>query len=160
MIPAQNTTAAPNYYIACGDFNVNEYDPAQRIAAYPPMTALSYKNVLRTTNTDSTHLRRKHDADPLATPFSYAHHEIIDNFFVLRDPGPQPSIAGYTRTAIDAVEGQPAPWGTSMLQTLATNQAIVPGAGVPGPTATFRQWPNFWSIIATSDHLPIYLRIP
>jgi hypothetical protein len=160
MNPAQNTTAAPNYYVACGDFNVNDYNAAERISAYAPLLALNYRVVLRTTNTDSTHFRRKHEADPLNAPFSYQHHEIIDNFFVRRSPGPQPSIATYTRTSIDSVEGAPAPWGFVMGQSLATINAIVPAYGVPGPTATFRQWENFWSIISTSDHLPIYLRIP
>jgi hypothetical protein len=160
MNPAQNTTGAPNFYVACGDFNVNDYVPAQRLAAYPPLTALSYKHVLRYTNTDSTHYLRNHEADPLNAPFSYQHHEVIDNFFILRQPGPQPAITAYTKASIDSVDGAPAPWGTVMGQPLATINGIVAGPGQPGPTATFRQWGNFWCIIATSDHLPIYLQVP
>lgn len=160
MDPANNQTGAPDVYVACGDFNVNDYYAHERIVAYPALSRLNYKIILRTTNTDSTHYRRKDDATPQAAPFSYQHREIIDNFFVLHEPGPQPSIAGYRRTSIDSVEGLPPPWVTAMHQDLATINAIVPAYRVPGPTATFHQWENFWCIIATSDHLPIYVRIP
>ncbi|WP_117190401.1 hypothetical protein [Rhizobium terrae] len=160
MNPAQNTTANPNYYIACGDFNVNDYNALESVAAYAPLLALSYKYLIRTTNTDSTHYRRNHDADPLTPPFSYQHREILDNFFVRRNPGPQPWITVYRRISVDCVDGAPAPWGTAMYQDLGTIQGLPTGHGLAGPTATFHQWENFWSIIATSDHLPIYLRIP
>lgn len=159
MDPAHNTTAAPDYYVACGDFNVNDYWMHETNAAYPPLTALNYRRMLRTANTDSTHYLRDHEADPLNAPFSYQQVQIIDNFFVLRHPGPQPGLATYTKVSIDSVEGAPAPWDSVMGQDLNTINAIGPGI-YPGPTATFRQWANFWSIVSTSDHLPIYLRIP
>ncbi len=120
MDPAHNTTAAPDYYVACGDFNVNDYWMHETNAAYPPLTALNYRRMLRTANTDSTHYLRDHEADPLNAPFSYQQVQIIDNFFVLRHPGPQPGLATYTKVSIDSVEGAPAPWDSVMGQDLNT----------------------------------------
>jgi hypothetical protein len=159
MNPLMNTTAVPDYYIACGDFNVNDYYAAETTQAFQPLLNLQYRKALRQPNIRSTHFRRKHDANPLLIPFGYAQHQVIDNFLVRRTVPPQPSIATYFRAAVDRVRGGPAPWATSMDSTLATINGPRAGPDAPGPTAIFRRWENFWCIIATSDHMPTYLRI-
>lgn len=164
MNPATNTTAAPDFYVACGDFNVNEYNATgEPAAAYGRLTGINFVKQFTTPPVDSTHFWRKgntvHElSQPAPDPFGYMHHEIIDNFFVCQAAfGPAPA---YVSEVINCVNGSPAPWGTAMIQTLAVINALPTGYGLSGPIAAFREWQNFWCIIATSDHTPIYLRIP
>jgi hypothetical protein len=163
MDPANNITANPDYYVACGDFNVNDWSIQNSTTGwnpYAPLQALNYIKQLGTAN-QSTHFHRKgsgphRPAQPAPNPLGYMQQEVIDNFLVRQaafGPAPGPAPA-YTAGVINAVDGSPAPWQTAMVSDLAT---INTG---PSPIATFRQWQNFWCIVATSDHAPIYLNIP
>ncbi len=165
MNPATNTTtAAPHYYVACGDFNVNEYNATgEPAAAYGPLTAIGYTKMLTTPPTNSTHFHRKGSsphkpAQPAPDPFGYMHHHVIDNFLIRQTAGG--AVPAYVSNVINCVDGTPVPWNHAMGMALAVIDANVAGPGVPGPIATFREWQNFWCIVATSDHAPIYLEIP
>lgn len=157
MNPATNATAAPDYYVACGDFNVNENIVAESAAAYAPLTAINYTKMLTIPGTASTHFRRKPKAQPLnpakgPPPFGYMKRAVIDNLLVCRAAGP-PAPA-YVANVINCVTGAPGPWQTAM----GTAFGVITAG--PHAVATFRQWANFWCISATSDHAPIYLQIP
>lgn len=162
MIPPAPPVPAgtPDYYVACGDFNVNDWTIQASHGhwnPYAPLEALNYRKQLGTPNR-STHFYRKPEAIPTTVnPYGYMQREVIDNFLVRKTAG---AIPAYNSASINCVNGSPAPWGHAMGQALAVIQAIVAGPGVPGRIATFRQWQNFWCIAATSDHAPIWLNIP
>jgi hypothetical protein len=162
--PLPAPPGTPDYYIACGDFNVNDWYIAWSTTGYnpyAPLQALNYQKQLGTAN-QSTHFHRKGSgphgpAQPGPNPLGYMQQDVIDNFLVRKNTG---VIPAYVNNVINCVEGSPVPWGHAMGMALAAINAIVAGPGVPGPITTFREWQNFWCIVATSDHAPIYLEIP
>lgn len=156
MNPKSNTTGTPDFYVAGGDFNVDEWYISGGTRRWNPYDSLETKGYVKQFGTAarSTHFcRRGHAFPSIANPYGYMQKTVIDNFLI--NNATNSTDPDYTALVVNTVAGRPPPWTTSMESTLEEIMAWDKYKKI-----IFNEGGNFPHVPGTSDHAPVYLNIP
>lgn len=156
-----NGNGQPDVFVSAGDFNVNARNAHGAAAGFQPLANIGFDRIFSDRNAISTITKPKVGAYPLDPagafprfPDGYLQDKILDNFLLRYNTNYRWTKRPIEAFVYDPVRGFPNNYGTTMDQTL-NDIAALPMRSI----ATFREWQNFWSIRATSDHLSTYMAI-